>query len=85
MRGSVRISVPWRNIGKYILASVASAAFFYMLPDTTTILLTLSVILAGSAIYISVLLAIDRDARRTVGAIWHEIRTMINKQNLLRA
>ena len=85
MRSSVRISVPWRNIGKYILASAASAAFFYMFPDTTTILLTLSVILAGSAIYVSVLLAIDRDARCTVGSIWHEIRAMINKQDLLQA
>jgi O-antigen/teichoic acid export membrane protein len=79
MHNSVRINVPWRNIGKYVLASAVSAAFFYMLPDTTTILLTLSVILAGSAIYLSVLLAIDRDARHLVRAIWHEIKAMAKK------
>jgi hypothetical protein len=85
MRNSVRINVPWRSIGKYILASAVSAAFFYVLPDTTTILLTLAVVLAGSAIYLSVLLAIDRDARRTVNAIWREIKGIVKKQGFLQA
>jgi O-antigen/teichoic acid export membrane protein len=82
MHDSVRINVPWKSIGKYIFASAVSAAFFYVLPDTTTILLTLAVVLAGSAIYLSVLLAIDRDARRTVNSIWLEIKGMVRKQRL---
>jgi len=85
MRNSVRISVPWRNVGKYVLASAVSAAFFYMLPDTTTVLLTLVVVLAGSAIYISVLLAIDRDARRIVSAIWRAIKGIVKKREILQA
>jgi len=82
MHNSVRINVPWKSIGKYILASAVSAAFFYVLPDTTTILLTLAVVLAGSAICLSVLLAIDRDARRIVNSIWLEIKGMVRKQRL---
>jgi hypothetical protein len=74
MHNSVRIMVPWRNVGKYVLASAVSAVFFYTLPDTSKVLLTLVVVLAGSAIYLSVLLAIDRDARRIVSAIWHAIK-----------
>jgi hypothetical protein len=80
MRGSVRIDVPWKSVGKYVLASAVSAVFFYVLPHTTTILSTLAVVLAGSAIYLSVLLAIDRDARRIVSSIWLEIRGMVKKQ-----
>jgi hypothetical protein len=83
MHNSVRMDIPWRSIGKYILASAVSAAFFYVLPDTTTILLTLAVVLAGSAIYLSVLLAIDREARRTVNAIWREIKGIVKKQGFL--
>jgi len=80
-RSSVRINAPWRSIGKYVFASAISAAFFYVLPDTTTLLLTLSIILVGGTIYISVLSAIDRDARHIVNAIWHEIKTTVNKEN----
>jgi hypothetical protein len=80
MHKSVRIDVPWKSIGKYILASAVSAAFLYMLPDTTTLLLTLAVVLAGSAIYAAVLLAIDKDARSIVRAIWHEVKGMVTKQ-----
>jgi O-antigen/teichoic acid export membrane protein len=85
MHNSVRMDIPWRSIGKYTLASAVSAAFFYVLPDTTTILLTLAVVLAGSAIYLSVLLAIDREARRTVNAIWREIKGIVKKQGFLQA
>ncbi len=85
MHNSVRIMVPWRNVGKYVLASAVSAVFFYTLPDTSTVLLTLVVVLAGSAIYLSVLLAIDRDARRIVSAIWHAIKGIVKKREILQA
>jgi O-antigen/teichoic acid export membrane protein len=77
MRGSVRISVPWRSICKYVFASAISAVFFYVLPATATILLTLTVVLAGTAIYVSILLAIDKDARHLIVAIWREIKGMV--------
>ncbi len=84
MHNSVRIMAPWRNVGKYVLASAVSAVFFYTLPDTSTVLLTLVVVLAGSAIYLSVLLAIDRDARRIVSAIWHAIKGIVKKREILQ-
>lgn len=80
MHNSVRINVPWKNIAKYILASAVSAVFFNMLPHPTTILSTLAVVLAGGAIYISILLAVDRDARRIVSLIWLEIKGTVKKQ-----
>jgi O-antigen/teichoic acid export membrane protein len=80
VRNSVRITFPWRNVGKYVLASAFSAAFFYMLPDTTTILSTLAIVAAGSIIYASVLLVIDRDARSTASAIWNEIEGILKKK-----
>jgi hypothetical protein len=67
-------------VGKYVLASAFSAAFFYMLPDTTTILSTLAIVAAGSIIYASVLLVIDRDARSTASAIWNEIEGILKKK-----
>ncbi len=85
MRNSVRINVPWRSLGRYVLASAVMAVFFHMLPDTTTILLTLVVVLAGSAIYLSVLLAIDRDARLIVKAIWNAVGGLVKKRGFLQS
>lgn len=81
MRNSVGIAVPWISIGKYVFASAVMAAFLYALPDTTTIMLTLAVVLAGSAVYMSVLLAIDRDARLIVKAIWNAIGDLVKQSN----
>jgi O-antigen/teichoic acid export membrane protein len=79
MHDSVRINVPWNNITKCIFASVVSGGFLYVLPRTTTILLTLAVVLIGVAIYFLILLAIDKDARRIANAIWNELKSIIQR------
>jgi hypothetical protein len=80
MQKFVRISIPWRNIAKYFLASAAVAAFLYPLPDTTTLVLTLATVAGGAVIYAAVLLTIDSEARKMVGAIWKEIRRATKKK-----
>jgi O-antigen/teichoic acid export membrane protein len=79
VRTSVHIHVPWRSIGKYVLASGVSAVSLYLLPHATTILVTFAVVLTGSAVYLAVVLTIDRDAREIVNAIWIEIKHMTRK------
>ncbi len=74
MRKSVRISVPWKSIGKYVLASTITAAVLYFLPQPTTIVLTLSKVGVGVGAYALLLLAIDVEARELVASIWHEIK-----------
>jgi len=71
---SVRIVVPWRTIAKYFLASAATAIAIYLLAHPTTILLSLITAISGLATYAALLLAIDREARKLVAAIWHEIK-----------
>lgn len=85
MRSSVRIDVPWKSVGKYVLASAIMAAFLYILPRTTTITLTLAVVLAGSAVYMSTLLVIDGDARLIVKAILDTIRDLIKKPEIAQS
>jgi hypothetical protein len=64
MRKSIRVSVPWRSIGKYLLISMVTAAVLYFLPHPTTIVLTLLVLACGVAAYALLLLAIDLEARK---------------------
>ena len=80
MHKSVRINIPWRNIRRYLVAASVTMVFLYPLPDTTTILLTLATAVAGVAVYASVLLVIDREARKMVAAIWKEIRGAAGKK-----
>jgi O-antigen/teichoic acid export membrane protein len=74
MRKSVRIAVPWRSIGKYLFASAATVIVLFLLPQPTTILLTLGKAAAGVATYAALLLTIDVEARELVGLIWREIK-----------
>jgi hypothetical protein len=72
-RTSVRIVIPWRSIGKYVLSSMVTAAALYLLPRPTTLVVTFAIVAAGAAVYATLLLAIDRDARRLVRSILQEI------------
>ena len=85
MHTAVPIRVPWKNIGKYILASAVTAAFLYILPDTTTLFLTLAIALAGAAVYLVILLAIDKEARKTITLIWKEIKSIPKRERVTTA
>jgi O-antigen/teichoic acid export membrane protein len=72
--GEVKIFVAWKSVGKYTLASLATAAVLLLLPHTTTLAATFGKVLIGAATYAALLLAIDANARRLVAQIWAEIR-----------
>lgn len=79
MRKSIRVSVPWRSIGKYMLISMVTATILYFLPHPTTIVPTLLVLACGVAAYALLLLAIDLDARKLVALIWQEINNIFHQ------
>jgi hypothetical protein len=73
VRTSVRIAVPWRSVGKYVVTSTVTAAILYALPHPRTLTLTFATVVAGAVIYAAMLLAIDRDARTLLHLILQEI------------
>jgi O-antigen/teichoic acid export membrane protein len=73
MRKSVRITVPWRSIGNYVLASTITGATLYALPHPVTLAWTFATLLTGAAMCAALLLAIDRDARMLVRSVLREI------------
>jgi O-antigen/teichoic acid export membrane protein len=76
MHKAVPLKIPWKNMAKYIIASAPSALVLYFLPDVTTLTLTVAATTLGAAIYLIILLAIDREARKLVIAIFKEIKDM---------
>lgn len=65
IRRAVKVQIPWRNIGKYIISSAAMAAILYFVHPSGR-LSTLIVTAIGGGVYISVLLAIDTETRTLV-------------------
>lgn len=43
--------------------------------------MTLATVAGGGVVYAAVLLAIDREARKMVAAIWKEVRSTTKKRN----
>lgn len=62
LRKTVKVPIPWRTIGKYIISSAAMAAILFFTHPARR-LTTLVVTAIGGAVYIGVLLAIDKDTR----------------------
>ncbi len=86
MRRSVRLPVAWKSIAKYVLAAVAMGAILYFSPYTSTLLLTVAKAIVGLAIYIGILLVIDKQARELLNLIIQEIKgtfkALTSKNNL---
>ena len=74
MRKSIRLPVAWKSITKYVLASVLMGIVLFVVPTTSTLLFTFAKAVAGLAIYIALLLAIDKQARELLNLILEEIR-----------
>jgi O-antigen/teichoic acid export membrane protein len=74
VRKAVLVAVPWRSIGKYVLASAAMAILLYVLPHPTRIITTLGMAVAGGIIYFVLLGIMDKEARELLNAILQEIR-----------
>jgi hypothetical protein len=74
VRGIFKITVPWRSIGKYGLASAVMGVVLFLLPSTNRILTTLVWTAVGGIVYLAVLMAIDKEARELPKTILQEIR-----------
>jgi hypothetical protein len=74
VRGMFKVSVPWRSIAKYGLASAVMGGVLYLLPSTHRISTTLAWTALGGIAYLAVLMAIDKEARSLPKDVLREIR-----------
>jgi O-antigen/teichoic acid export membrane protein len=76
---TVTLDIPWRNILKYIIASLIMATIFYLLPHPSRILYTLGITTIGGIIYFTSLMAIDKETRTLVLTILEEIKRKLGR------
>ena len=79
MHKSISLPSAWTSIGKYVLMAAAAAGVLLVLPHTTTFSTTFAKALAGIAVYVVLLYAIDSDARKLLSQIWVEIKSTIKR------
>jgi len=77
VRKTVKLNIPWKNITKYVVASAVMALILFIIPHPTRLSLTLGVTAVGGIIYLTLLMAIDKEARALVNSIWQEIKFKI--------
>ena len=63
VRGAFKVVLPWRSIGKYLFASAVMGVVLYLLPYSDRISTTLIWTAIGGAVYLGVLMLIDKEAR----------------------
>lgn len=85
VRRSMKVSVPWKNIAKYLLAAVimAIALYFFPQPTLTSALATaamgLAMAVTGGVLYLALLMVIDKDARSLIRVMLDEIKTSLRR------
>jgi len=77
VRKMIRLDIPWSNIAKYLFASAVMATALSLIPHPTTISLTLGITAIGGIIYLSLLMAIDKEARMLAIAVWRELKSKV--------
>jgi len=86
-RKSTKMDIPWKSISKYVLASAVMGAVLFLLPhpaglpataDAMEIIFNIAKVLAitglGAAIYLAIVMSIDKEARTLPKAILQELR-----------
>jgi hypothetical protein len=74
VRGMMKITFPWRSVAKYTFASVVAGVVLYLLPASTSILITLVWTAVGGLLYLAVLMLLDKETRSLPKDILGEIR-----------
>jgi hypothetical protein len=72
VRGMIRVKIPWESLGKYALASAVMGALMYVLPHPSRTSLTLLMTAVGGAVYLALLMAMDKDARALPNVVFAE-------------
>jgi hypothetical protein len=73
VRGKMRITFPWRSVGKYAFASIVTGILLFLLPFSISIAITLAWTAIGGLVYLTVLMLIDKETRSLPKAILGEI------------
>jgi hypothetical protein len=86
-RKATKIDIPWKNISKYVLAAAVMGAVLFLLPrpaslsataDTMGIIFNIGQVLAitgiGAAVYLVIIMAIDKEARMLPKSMLQEVR-----------
>lgn len=94
-RKTIKLDIPWKSISKYVLASAVAAVLLYLLPHpmppsvtatTMDILSYIAQVLAitgvGAAVYLAIVMAIDKEARMLPKSILQEISGKKNSNKL---
>jgi O-antigen/teichoic acid export membrane protein len=79
VRKMIEIDIPWRKIANYTFASLVMGTVLFVLPHPTRIAITLLMTGVGGAIYLALLVAIDKEARLLAKSVGHGIRSKIAK------
>jgi hypothetical protein len=74
VRGMIKIAFPWRSVAKYAFASIVTGIVLFLLPASTSILMTLIWTAIGGSLYLAILLLIDEETRSLPKQILGEIR-----------
>ena len=77
IRRIVKLNIPWKNIAKYVFASVVMMSVLFLIPDPTRLYSTLGITAAGAILYLTVLMAIDKETRALANNVWQEIKFRI--------
>jgi O-antigen/teichoic acid export membrane protein len=79
MRKSIRLPIAWTSITKYVLASLLMGTVLLIIPTTSTLVFTVAKAILGLAIYIALLLVIDKQARELLNLIIQEINGILRQ------
>lgn len=74
VRRMMKVTIPWRSIAKYAVASAVMGAVLLLLPYANRISTTLLWTAIGGAVYLGVLLLIDKEARSLPRQVLGEFR-----------
>ncbi len=74
VRTMIRTEIPWKTIMKYVFAASVMGAVLYILPHPTRIYTTLIETGLGGALYLALLMLIDKEARTLPKTIIRELR-----------
>jgi O-antigen/teichoic acid export membrane protein len=76
-RKVVKINIPWRSITKYVFASAVMAIVLFALPHPTRITTTLAMTAIGGAVYLALLMSIDKETRKLSKAVLQEVKVKL--------
>jgi O-antigen/teichoic acid export membrane protein len=79
VRRAISLSVPWTNIGKYVLVAAMMGIILYLIPHQTRLLLTLGTVALGGLLYVTLLAYIDKEARNLIKSVIQEIKRLISQ------